>query len=102
MFCVTSSNPRLMYNLSVDYHWYRTPENDVEIIKVFNINNITYSFDYIPSLELDNPSVVEIAENNPVLTADDLFRMSYYLVAEMVHPLLFELEVDDPSLLPKD
>lgn len=102
MYGVVFGNSKLMYNLSLDYHWYQTPENDVEIIKVYKINNIPYSFDYVTTLELDNPEVIESADKNTILLPDDLFRYSYYLVSEMAHPLIFNLEVDDPSLLPND
>lgn len=91
-----------MYNLSLDYHWYQTLEDDIEIIKVYKINNIPYSFDYVTTIELDNPEIIEAADINEVLMPEDLFRYSYYLVAEMAHPLLFNLEVDNPSLLPND
>lgn len=102
MYGIIFSNARLMYNLSLDYHWYKTLEDDVEIIKAYKINNIPYSFDYVTTIELDNPEIIEAADINEVLMPEDLFRCSYYLVAEMAHPLLFNLEVDDPSLLPND
>lgn len=91
-----------MYNLSLDYHWYQTLENDVEIIKVYKINNLPYSFDYVTTLDLENPEIIDAADKNTVLFPEDLFRYSYYLVSEMAHPLIFNLEVDDPSLLPND
>jgi hypothetical protein len=31
-----------------------------------------------------------------------MYLASNYLVTEAAHPLMFELEVDDPELLPKD
>jgi hypothetical protein len=33
---------------------------------------------------------------------EDLYRLSSYLMEEEVHPLVFDLQVNDKTLLPQD
>lgn len=91
-----------MYNLSLDYHWYTGLDTKSEIVKVFKINNVPYSFDRLPEIERNNPEVFEVANKNKSITSEQMFLSSYYLTAEMMHPLLFDLEIDHPELLPQD
>lgn len=91
-----------MYNLSIDYHWYNDLAKKTEIVKVFKINNVPYSFDRLPEIEQNNPDVINIANKNKGINSEQMFLSSYYLTAEMMHPLLFDLEIDSPDLLPQD
>lgn len=91
-----------MYNLTIDYHWYLDLDKTKEIVKVFMINGFIYSFDRIPEIEKNNPEIVTAANKNKEITSEQMFLSSYYLVAEMAHPLMFDLEIDHPELLPKD
>jgi hypothetical protein len=92
----------MTYNLSLEYRWYVQPNTQSQIIKVFKINNIPYAFDYLTRIEADNPDVYRQANQKRKITPDDLFRGSYYLSAEEAHPLLFDLKIDKPELLPTD
>jgi hypothetical protein len=91
-----------MYNLTVDYHWYVSPEKKSEIIKIYKINGISYSYDKIPEIGQNDPELINIANKNKGLDDKALFYGSYYLMEEMMHPLLFALRVDYPELLPSD
>lgn len=102
MYGFVYRNATIMYNLSVDYHWYTSPENKREILKVYKINGISYAYDHLPKLEQDNPEIISIANKNKGIKQDYLFYGSYYLMEELAHPLLFELELDYPELLPSE
>jgi hypothetical protein len=91
-----------MFNLTVDYHWYFTPDKKSEIIKVYKINGISYSYDKIPRIGQDDPELISTANKNKGLNDENLFYGSYYLIEEMMHPLLFNLDIDYPELLPSD
>lgn len=91
-----------MYNLSISYHFYFKSPQESCIIKVFKINNVPYSFDYLPEIEQNNPEVLVQAQDNTTFTEEDLYLGSYYLTLEMVHPLIFDIEIDHPELLPVD
>lgn len=91
-----------MYNLSLEYRWYVQPNKISQIIKVFKINNIPYAFDYLTTMEQENPDVYVEANQNKKITPEDIFLGSYYLISEEAHPLIYELEVDKPELLPTE
>lgn len=91
-----------MYNLSIDYHWYKDLDKKSEIVKVFKVNGVPYSFDRLPEIERSNPGVFEKANKNKSISSEQMFLSSYYLTAELMHPLLFDLEIDKPELLPQD
>jgi hypothetical protein len=91
-----------MYSLSLEYRWYVQPNIQSQVIKVFKINNIPYAFDYLTKIESDNPDVYKDANQRKKITPEELFLGSYYLTAEEAHPLLFDIEIDKPELLPTD
>lgn len=91
-----------MYKLSVDYHWYNYPQKVSEIIRVFKINGVPYSYDHLVEINQNNPDIISEANKNKGIKPEDLFNGSYYLISEMAHPLLFDLEIDSPDLLPSD
>ena len=46
--------------------------------------------------------VVEIANNCKSWEPEELYRASFYLMDELCHPLMFEVELENPELLPVD
>jgi hypothetical protein len=50
----------------------------------------------------ENLQAINEANSQMSLKADDLFKYSDYLISEMVHPMLFELELENPEELPAD
>jgi len=90
------------YKLSSGYRWYHVPKEPPSLVKVYYIEGIPYEFDMLEQIQKDNPEIIAEADQNSGLQADELFRKSDYLIAEMLHPLLFELEVENPEELPND
>ena len=91
-----------MYNLTVDFHWYISPEKKREIIKVYKINGVSYAHDYLPKNEKENPEVIALANQNIEIDQLYIFYGSFYLMAEEAHPLLFDLTIANPELLSSD
>ena len=48
------------------------------------------------------PEVEQTANQNKRWSAEELYRASMYLMMEEAHPLMYEMEVDKPELLPVD
>ena len=90
------------FKLSSGYRWYYVPKEQPSLVKVYFIEGIPYEFDMLEQIQQDNPEIIAEAENSKGIHADDLFRKSDYLIAEMMHPLLFNLEVENPEELPND
>ena len=69
---------------------------------MYFINGIPYTFDDVEESLYFDSQIVEWANENTQYDLDDLFRWSNYLVMEECHPLIFELELENPELLPID
>lgn len=88
--------------ITTTYNHYTTPDNDKMICKFYLINNIPFTFDEIPRISQDDPAVIALADISYRYSAEDLFRASNYLILEEAHPLLFDLDLENPELLPID
>ena len=66
---------------------------------MYFINGIPYTFDEVEESYYFDPEIIEWANENTAYDLEDLYQWSY-LVMEECHPLLFELELENPELLP--
>jgi len=87
----------MKYTLSQAYCFYMG-----EVVRMYFIQNIPYTFDELPQLIQDHPSVQTEALHNRDYDDEDMYRYSNYLICEGAHPLMFELEFENPELLPQD
>ena len=88
------------YKLTSNYRWYLVPEEPPVFSRIYYIENVPYDVDILK--KEDHLDKLTQANANKGIKADDLFKGSDYLIAEMMHPLLFELEIDNPEELPTD
>jgi hypothetical protein len=73
-----------------------------EVVRMYFIENMPYTFDELPSLVQDHPAVQTEALQNYDYDDEDMYRYSNYLIMEEAHPLMFDIQVENPELLPKD
>lgn len=73
-----------------------------EVVRMYFIEGMPYTFDELPSIIQDHPSVQTEALQNCDYDDEDMFRYSNYLIMEGAHPLMFDIQVENPELLPKD
>jgi hypothetical protein len=88
----------MSYKITYTYNWYQTPE-DKFIIKTYYINNIPFTFDEIPEISQNDPEIIEKAEQQFLMTPEEFYLKSFYLIDEQAHPILFELELENPEAL---
>lgn len=88
--------------IRTSYNHFTTADNEKIICKFYTINSIPFTFDEIPKISQDDPAIIALAEVNARYTAEDLFKSSNYLIMEEAHPLMFEVELENPELLPVD
>jgi hypothetical protein len=69
---------------------------------MYFINGIPFTFDDLPLIMQEDPYIQVEAENNYEYTTEDMYRWSNYLIDEECHPLLFDLQIENPEELPKD
>jgi len=88
----------MSYKITYSYNWYQTPE-DKFIIKTYHINNIAFTFDEILEELQNDPEIIAKAEQQLVMTPEIFYLKSFYLIDEQAHPMLFELELENPEAL---
>lgn len=69
---------------------------------MYFINGIPYTFDDVDDSFYLDSEIIEWANGNTQYDLDDLYGWSNYLVMEECHPLIFDLELENPELLPVD
>ncbi len=89
----------MRYHLDIKYCWYNFSQ---QLVLMYFINGIPYTFDDVEESIYYDHEIIEWADGNTKYDIDDLYRASQYLIAEQCHPLLFDLELDNPELLPID
>jgi hypothetical protein len=88
----------MKYKITHSYNWYETTE-DRFIIKTYYINSIPFTFDELPSLIQDDPEIIAKAEQQLTMTPEIFYQKSFYLIDEEAHPILFELDLENPEVL---
>jgi hypothetical protein len=88
----------MKYKITHSYNWYETTE-DRFIIKTYYINSIPFTFDELPSLMQDDPEIIAKAEQQLTMTPEIFYQKSFYLIDEEAHPILFELDLENPEVL---
>lgn len=72
------------------------------IIKMYMINGLPFTFDELPEIAYTDPEIIKLAEKNRDYTAEELFYISFYLIEEAMHPLVYDLDLENPEDLPQD
>ena len=89
------------YHLDTAYVWLESHEG-IQVVLMYFINGIPFTFDEFPELARSNPEAIQEANNNKVYDMDYLYKTSGYLMLEECHPMMYELDLENPELLPQD
>jgi hypothetical protein len=89
----------MKYRIDTSYVWYN---RGTQIVLMYFINQVPFTFDELPDDCLYDQELVELADNERSFEAEDLYQSSYYLILEECHPLMFEVELENPEMLPVD
>ncbi len=73
-----------------------------EVVLMYFIQNIPYTFDELPTIIQDHPNIQIEALSYRDYDDEDLYKYSNYLIMEEMHPLMYSLEIQNPELLPQD
>lgn len=91
----------MSYKISHSYNWYKIETNMI-IIKTYYINGIAFTFDELVKICQDNPNIINEANKNKIYTPEYFYQNSFYLIEEEMHPLVFNVELENPEDLPQD
>lgn len=87
------------YKINVSYVWYN---KGTQIVLMYFINSVAFTFDELNKDSLTDLELIKLADNQRQYEPEDLYRSSQYLILEECHPLMFELELTNPEMLPID
>jgi len=87
----------MKYKIDSKFVWLN---DKATLVLMYFIQGIPFTFDECEEEYYFDYEVVDEANNQPGYTIDNVHQASYYLIAEECHPLLFELELENPELLP--
>jgi len=63
---------------------------------------VPFTFDELPEIAFSDPELIELADQQLRWEPEDLYKTSFYLIDEQCHPMLFNLELENPECLPVD
>ena len=69
---------------------------------MYFINQVPFTFDDVPESYWYDQEILELADGEREFEPEDLYYSSFYLIDEECHPMLFELELENPEMLPVD
>ena len=75
---------------------------DNEPVLMYFVENMPSAFDVLEREQKEDKWILSEAALNPEFTLEDIFRYSDYLIAEECHPVLFELDLVNPEVLPDE
>ncbi len=89
----------MKYRIDARYVWYNKGS---QIVLMYFINQMPFTFDELPDYSLTDLELIKLADNERRFDAEDLYLSSQYLILEECHPLMFEVELENPEMLPVD
>jgi len=96
----------MKYRIDSTYCWYRDWENkNPKIVLMYYINGVPFTYDELEDVvetETDIKRAKVIADNEVRYNIEELYNHYSYLMEEECHPLMFELELENPKDLPDE
>ena len=89
----------MSYQISQAYCWYN---EGTMIVKMYFINQIPFTFNELPDGHMYDDDLKRLADKQRTFEPEDLFKNSFYLIDEEAHPLLFEMDLENPQDLPDE
>ena len=89
----------MKYRIDARYVWYN---KGTMIVLMYFINQVPFTFDELPDESIFDLELIELADNERRFEPEDVNQSSYYLILEECHPLMFEVELENPEMLPAD
>ena len=87
------------YRIDARYVWYN---KGTQIVLMYFINQVPFTFDELSDDSITDLELIKLADEERRFEAEDLYLSSQYLILEECHPLMFEVELENPEMLPVD
>jgi hypothetical protein len=69
---------------------------------MYFINHIPFTFDELPDGHLYDLDLCRLADKERTFEPEDLYKNSFYLIDEEVHPCFFAVDLENPEDMPDD
>jgi hypothetical protein len=89
----------MKYRIDTAYCWYN---QGTQIVLMYFMNHIPFTFDELPNCAIQDLELIHLADQQRRYNPEDLYKTSFYLIDEEAHPMLFDVELENPELLPVD
>jgi len=87
----------LTYQLSQRYVYL-----EGSAVRMYFIQGLPYTFDELPKGVEEMPQIQSEALTSRDYDIEELYKTSSYLIEEECHPLMFDIPIDNPTMLPHD
>lgn len=74
-----------MYRIYSDFRYVVK----IGLCRIYYLNGLVFTFDEINRPDSD---MIELANRNTWLTMEEIYQSSSYLIQELCHPIIFELD----------
>jgi len=92
----------MAHRIETSYRWLINYEdNTAKLVLTYGIRGFVFTFDDVEDKE-NTIEVQNIANEQPELSHEELYKQSGYLIMEECHPCLFEMDIENPEMLPID
>ena len=89
----------MKYRIDTRYVWYNQGS---QLVLMYFINQVPFTFDETPESYMYDLEIIGLADKERRFEPEDLYKTSFYLIDELCHPMLFDLEIENPEMLPSD
>jgi hypothetical protein len=89
----------MKYRIDARYVWYN---KGTQIVLMYFIQGVPFSFEELPDCSMQDLELIHLADTERRYDPDDVYRSNYYLMMEECHPDMFELDLENPEILPSD
>ena len=71
-------------------------------VLMYYVESMPFAFDVLEDEDKNDKWILADAALNEEYTMEDIFKYSDYLIAEECHPVLFDLDIVNPEVLPDE
>ena len=92
----------MAHKIETSYRWLINYEDSsAKLVHTYGIRGFIFTFDDVD--DKDNTiEAQEVANEQGAISYEELYRQSGYLIMEECHPCLFDMDIENPELLPAD
>ena len=86
------------YEIDARYVWYNEGS---QVVLMYFIQGVPFSFDEVEGWLLD-PTLIELADKQKRYSIQEVYDGSSYLIEEECHPLIYDLNLKNPEIMPNE